>query len=65
MNKRISFAEFDAERIYEWYLAVLQCSSDEKQCSSCPRIAKRLEKFIGKSSTRTLKKLVKKHPYHD
>ena len=63
MSKRISFNEYDAERMYEWYLAVLQCAPDEKHCVACPRIAKRLEKFIGKTTVTELKRLVKKNPY--
>ena len=60
---RISFPQFDAQAIYEWWLKIQQISPEEESCCVCPHIAKRLETFIGKSEVKRLQKLVKKYPY--
>lgn len=62
-QKKISFNDFDAARLYEWSLAVEQCSG-KFECHCCPKIQERLEKFIGKDEAKSLRRLVKKHPYH-
>ena len=61
-NKRISFSEYDANRIYEWRLALNQ-GMGEGCCEICDDIEKRIEKFIGKKSSSWTKKQIKKHPY--
>ena len=61
-NKRISFNDSDADRIYEWRLAMLQLMG-ESCCEHCDHIEERIKKFIGEKSARFLQKQVKKHPY--
>ena len=61
-EKRISFGEYDADRIYEWRLAMNQ-GLGERCCDMCTEIEKRLEKFTGKKSAEFLKRQIKKHPY--
>lgn len=60
-EKRISFGDFDAQRIYEWRLALNQ-GLGEGCCEHCKHIEKRLKKYLG-SSAKGLEKLVKKNPY--
>lgn len=52
----------DAERIYEWYLALTQAFG-EPCCENCKILARKLEKFLGEESVTELKKIVEKHPY--
>jgi len=61
-EKRISFGKFDAERLYEWRLALKQ-GMKRSCCENCDYIEKRLRKFLGKSSVRLLQQLVRQHPY--
>jgi len=61
-KKRISFDDFDAERIYEWRLALKQ-GMGESCCDNCDFIEKRLRNFIGKEAVRLLQRLVRIHPY--
>ena len=58
---RITFDEYDAARLYEWHLAVLQAMPEDKNCY-CSELGKRLAKFIGEKEARRLQKLVKKNP---
>lgn len=58
---RIIFNEHDAERIFEWKLAMNQLCGP--CCENCSLIEKRIEKFIGDKAAKKLKRLVKKHPY--
>lgn len=65
-EKRISFGEYDAARIYEWRLAMNQGMRRDKCllcCEMCVKLEKRLEDFIGKKETRHLQKLVADNPY--
>lgn len=61
-QRRISFSEYDANRIYEWKLALNQ-GLGESCCEWCSYLEERLEKFIGKKDAEHLQKLVKKNPY--
>ncbi len=60
-EKRISFGDFDAGRIYEWKLALNQ-GMKESCCEHCSLVEKRIKKFLGKGAL-TLEKLVEKNPY--
>jgi hypothetical protein len=62
MKPRISFNNFDAERIYEWRLALKQ-GMDDSCCDNCDFIEKRLRDFLGKKEVRFLQRLVRIHPY--
>jgi len=59
-NRRISFNEYAAEHLYELCLENFQ-----EKCYECDRIKSRLEKFIGEKEVRSIKRMVKKHPYHE
>lgn len=60
--KRISFGEFEAARIYEWWIALRQ-GLGERCCENCDLIAARLSHFIGKRESKELARLVAKYPY--
>ena len=62
MKKRISFDNFDAIRILEWWLALKQ-GMGEICCEHCKNLGIRIEKFVGRSDVNRLKRLVKKNPY--
>ena len=62
MNKRISFSEYDAERILEWRFAMKQ-GLGKSCCEQCEGIQKRLEALVGKKEVRWLKRQVKRYPY--
>jgi len=59
-QKRISFGEYDATRIYEWKLALNQ-GLDGSCCENCELIEKRIAKFIG--NPKRLKRIVETNPY--
>jgi hypothetical protein len=60
MNKKITFDQYDATRILEWWYALVQ-GKGKPCCENCETIAKRLERFI--KNPKALKKLVDKNPY--
>jgi len=60
--ERITFNHYDAERIYEWRLALKQ-GIGEKCCDNCNKIEKRLRNFLGHKDKRFIQRLVNKNPY--
>ena len=66
-NRRISFNDWDAFLLYEWWLALNDGLEKTRntpiQCMCCPPIAKRLEKFLGKKEVKKIKKAIKENPY--
>jgi hypothetical protein len=62
--KRISLSERDAAHAYEWLVMYWQ---DEGRgrfggCLHCEMLGRRLEKFIGESEARRIRRLVAQHP---
>jgi hypothetical protein len=63
MNKKLTINEYEAGHVYEWFLGLTQSSPELKRCGVCVVIIKRLEKMLGESAVRRIKRMVKKNPY--
>lgn len=62
--KRISITQREAGICLEWYLALVQSGVDcPCDCVECKGMAKKLRKFMGRSATTRLVKLLKQYPY--
>lgn len=61
--RKIILDEYDAYHLYEIALEHFQINPREGICWLCLRIKKRIEKFLGEKSVKSIKYAVKKNPY--
>jgi hypothetical protein len=63
MSKRISFSALDAAHIYEWLVMYWRQESQKfGGCPQCADMGQRLEQFIGPTTTRRVRRIVKAYP---
>lgn len=60
-NKRITFGQYEAAFLFEWYQAVH--TVNPMMCTCCPPISKRLRKFVGEKTAKCIIRNVKRNPY--
>ncbi|OGZ07313.1 MAG: hypothetical protein A3D65_00320 [Candidatus Lloydbacteria bacterium RIFCSPHIGHO2_02_FULL_50_13] len=62
-ERRISFGAYDAAHLYELAAGRFFVSKNKGMCPVCFGLKKRLEKLIGKSEVRRIRRQIRKHPY--
>jgi hypothetical protein len=58
--KRITLNEHEAEHLYEMAYANMQLNPT---CPVCGILGKKLKKFLGEKTVRSMKRTLKKNPY--
>ena len=62
MSKRISFDPQDAAHLYEWLEMYWRGDKRFGGCFTCEQLGRRLERFIGPTEVRRVRRLVAKYP---